>query len=248
VLVTDFDGVVIDGMAEYWWAARQCAFGLLPQLQALPESVPQLFRSLRPRVLTGWEMPVLAAAIGGLAEPPEAFAENYPQALARSLERLGWQQSLLSDRLDRVRHQALDSERQIWLDRHQPYPWMLACLQELQRQGTPWRVLTTKSAAFTLELLAAHGLRPEAVHAREEGPKPARLLGLQHQGLIPADCLFLEDRRLSLEEVRATPGLEQVRCRLASWGYLLPQDCLDLPEGIELLSPADLELPLVNWP
>lgn len=251
MLVTDFDGVVVDGMAEYWWAARQCALQLDSSLGALPELVPGAFRLLRPRVLSGWEMPVLAASIGGQGPAPGAFMADYPKALAAALAGLGWQAQGLIQLLDQVRYQALVEDRQGWLDRHQPYPWMFRRLRQCQLEGEPWRVLTTKSAAFTAELLSAHGLTPQAIHGREEGPKPAvllRLLAELRELGAGQRWLFLEDRRLTLEAVRATPGLEAVHCLLASWGYLLPEDSEQLPAGLNLLTPELLATPLANWP
>lgn len=244
VLISDFDGVIVDGMEEYWWSARQVAAGLLPSGAVLPQAVPASFRALRPKVLHGWEMGVLAAAVAGYGAEPEAFERDYPKALALSVDRLGWSAERLTESLDAVRHGAIAADRQAWLARHQPYPWMLACLQRLQRQGQPWRVLTTKSEAFTAELLACHGLTPEAIHGREQGPKPQVLLRLRHEGVWTEQVMFLEDRRLTLEAVQATPGLAGVHGLLASWGYLQPGDDQDLPPGLSLLRPEQL----AQWP
>ena len=244
MLISDFDGVIVDGMEEYWWSARQVAAGLLPSGAVLPQAVPASFRALRPKVLHGWEMGVLAAAVAGYGAEPEAFERDYPKALALSVDRLGWSAERLTESLDAVRHGAIAADRQAWLARHQPYPWMLACLQRLQRQGQPWRVLTTKSEAFTAELLACHGLTPEAIHGREQGPKPQVLLRLRHEGVWTEQVMFLEDRRLTLEAVQATPGLAGVHGLLASWGYLQPGDDQDLPPGLSLLRPEQL----AQWP
>jgi len=252
VLITDFDGVVIDGMAEYWWAARSCAQRLLPSLASLPEALPPLFAALRPRVLAGWEMPVLAALVGGEALPEASFHQNYGAALQGSLALLGWKQAELTQLLDQVRQEAIVSDRQRWLARHQVFPWMQECLWRFQQEGVPWQVLTTKSAQFTEELLRAHGLEPVAVHGREAGSKPAVLAGLLSEraegraNSIP--WRFLEDRRLTLEEVLRTPGLEDLSCLLASWGYLLPKDSENLPKRIALLNRETLALPLDDWP
>ena len=59
LLVFDFDGVLVDGMAEYWWSARRAALSLRPERQ-LPEQAPAGFSQLRPLIHKGWEM-VLAA-------------------------------------------------------------------------------------------------------------------------------------------------------------------------------------------
>ena len=243
MLISDFDGVIVDGMSEYWWSARRVALSLLPDTAALPEALPDQFRQLRPRVLHGWEMGVLAAAIAGWGAPASAFAVDYGEALATSLDRLAWSPEQLTGTLDAVRQGAIANDRSAWLALHRPYPWMLAELQRLDAAGEPWRVLTTKSAGFTGELLASHGLRPQRIHGREDGPKTEVLLRLRAEGVWRNRALFLEDRRLTLEDVLATSGLETVDCRLVSWGYLLPEDLSGLPPGLALLTPEQLEQP-----
>lgn len=247
MFVSDFDGVIIDGMEEYWWSARRCAIRLDPRLAALPEPVPPSFRALRPHVLGGWEMPILAASIGGLGPTPPQFAAAYGASLTQALQDLGWGRSLLEAGLDEVREEALRRERQAWLALHRPYPWMLTFLKGLQEAGTPWRVLTTKSRSFTADLLGSHGLRPEEVHGREDGPKPAVLARLLPTLPAGATVPFLEDRLASLLELREHPGLEPVRGFLASWGYLLPDDVGRVPASITVLRPEDLQTPLANW-
>jgi phosphoglycolate phosphatase-like HAD superfamily hydrolase len=247
VLISDFDGVIIDGMDEYWWSARRCAIRLDPRLETLPEAVPQPFRMLRPHVLGGWEMPILAASIGGLGPSPQAFAAAYGPSLQQALGDLSWDRSRLEASLDEVRDDAVRTQRQFWLSLHRPYPWMLGFLMRLQGEGIPWRVLTTKSAAFTAELLRSHGLEPEQVHGREDGPKPAVLARLL-PSLPPGACLpFLEDRLASLLELQQHPDLKPVRAFLASWGYLLPDDIERAPDSVTVLGPEDLLTPLANW-
>jgi hypothetical protein len=58
---------------------------------------------------------------------------------------------------------------------------------------------------------------------------------------------FVEDRRPTLEDVRADPALAPVRCFLVSWGYLGPDDHRDLPAGITWLDPARFAAPLADW-
>lgn len=247
MLVSDFDGVIIDGMEEYWWSARRCAMRLDPRLADLPETVPLSFRTLRPHVLGGWEMPILAASIGGFGPTPQAFAAAYGSSLQLALLQLGWERSRLETGLDEVREEAVRQERQTWLALHRPYPWMLSFLQRLQEEGTPWRVLTTKSASFTAELLASHGLRPEEVHGREDGPKPTVLARMLSTLSPRASVAFLEDRLASLLEVQQHQDLAPVRGFLASWGYLFPDDTERAPASITVLRPEDLQTPLANW-
>ena len=76
LLVFDFDGVIVDGMAEYWWSAWHAARSLDAEPQGLsPDHVPQSFRRLRPWIHHGWEMVLLAAELRGLEET--AWVESY---------------------------------------------------------------------------------------------------------------------------------------------------------------------------
>jgi hypothetical protein len=84
------------------------------------------------------------------------------------------------------------------------------------------------------------------VDGHEQGSKPEVLLELSRSQARP--LWFIEDRRPTLESVRDTAGLEQVRCFLVSWGYLAPGDRVDLPEGIALLEPEQFAQPLARWP
>ena len=106
-------------------------------------------------------------------------------------------------------------------------------------------MLTTKGGAFARELLSGYGLQPQAVYGHEHGSKPEVLLRLKEQG---RPLWFVEDRRITLETVRLTQGLDAVRCFLVSWGYLGPQDRQDLPNGIQLLEPTQFQQPLADWP
>ena len=248
MLISDFDGVIVDGMEEYWWSARRAAAQLLPAGAQLPEAVPEAFRRLRPQVHHGWEMPLLAAVIAGYGQPLAAFHADYASALAASLQQLAWPEAQLSEALDAVRQQAIASDRQAWLALHRPYPWMLKALQRLESDGLPWAVLTTKSAGFTAELLSSHQLHPQAIYGREDGPKPEVLQRLLAQDARGGRWRFLEDRRLTLEAVRAVPVLDAVHCLLVTWGYLRPGDERDLPAGIQLLEPERLDQPLAQWP
>ncbi len=106
-------------------------------------------------------------------------------------------------------------------------------------------MLTTKGGAFAAELLAAADLSPRAVYGHEQGSKPEVLLQLCRQ---EERIAFLEDRRPTLEQVRRTSGLERVVCLLVAWGYLAPEDGIDLPAGIDLITAERFAAPLATWP
>lgn len=246
LLVFDFDGVLVDGMPEYWWAARAAAQRLDPSLE-LPEQAPADFARLRPSIHKGWEMVLVAAELarGGAADSLIS-ASDYAAALQPALERWGWTPDRLQAVLEQVRAEALQRERQVWLGRHRFYPGVVERLERLAAEGASWGVLTTKGGAFAAEILAAAGLRPLCLYGHEQGSKPEVLLRLRQLG---RPLWFIEDRRPTLMTVRGTPGLEAVRCFLAAWGYLAPGDAEGLGNaGIGWLTPDRFAAPLAQWP
>jgi len=249
LLVFDFDGVLVDGMPEYWWAARTAALRLDPSLR-LPLAAPCDFIRLRPRIHKGWEMVLVAAelAAGGGTEPASSLvaAPDYGAALEPALRRYGWSADQLQRVLEQVRAEALQQQPQVWLDRHRVYPGVVERLGRLAHEGADWGVLTTKGGAFAAEILTAVGLHPRFLYGHEQGSKPDVLLRLRQLG---RPLWFIEDRRPTLISVRNTPGLEAVRCCLAAWGYLAPGDEQGLSEaGIGWLTAERFQAPLAQWP
>ena len=245
LLVFDFDGVLMDGMPEYWWSARRAAQRLDPLL-VLPEQAPASFGALRPHIHKGWEMVLVAAALARPDFSLEAWLCNYDQALALELAHVTANERALQAALETVRDTALREDPAAWLALHRFFPGVERRLHQLGEEGVPWLVLTTKGGAYAMRLLEAAGLEPQAVYGHERGSKPEVLLSLR-KGERP--LWFVEDRRPTLERVRATPGLEPVRCFLALWGYLAPGDSDGLQSRTILpLDSAPFAGPLAAWP
>ncbi|MEB3351341.1 MAG: HAD family hydrolase [Cyanobacteriota bacterium] len=247
LLVFDFDGVLVDGMAEYWWSARRAAMALDPAL-ALPVAAPGPFVRLRPLIHKGWEMVLLALELAqaGFAEPLTPAA--YQLLLEAALARTGLTPEALQQGLEEVRRQAIAGDAAAWLALHRFFPGVPERLGRLAAEGSDWIVLTTKGGAFAERLLAAAGLKPAAVFGHEQGSKPQVLARLLRDAPL-RPLWFLEDRRPTLEQVRATPGLAPVRCYLVSWGYLAPGDQRGLAtRGIRWLEPECFAGPLAAWP
>ena len=245
LLVFDFDGVLVDGMAEYWWSARRAALALRPERQ-LPEQAPPGFALLRPLIHKGWEMVLAALELSRDDLDLPAYLAAYDQHLQSALRRWDLQPIALQSSLERLRSEAIHNDPKAWLALHRPYPGVIERLEQLRAESSPWMVLTTKGGAFAQELLQAYGLQPMAIYGHEQGSKPEVLLRLSDSQERP--LWFVEDRRPTLEVVRSTAGLEAVRCFLVSWGYLGPGDRDHLPAGIALLEPDRFAQPLARWP
>jgi hypothetical protein len=71
ILALDFDGVLCDGMLEYFQASRRSYGRVWPDEPAPGRDLFPAFRALRPVIMTGWEMPLLLCAI---AQGPSAAA------------------------------------------------------------------------------------------------------------------------------------------------------------------------------
>lgn len=244
LLVFDFDGVLVDGMEEYWWSARRAALSLRPACP-LPEQAPAGFALLRPLIHQGWEMVLAALELSRPDLDLAASLADYDGQLPQALARWGLEPLPLQEALEQVRRMAIATDPEAWLARHRFFPGIVERLQGLAAEGIDWMVLTTKGGAFAQRLLAAADLLPRAVWGHEQGSKPEALLRLGEGGQA---LWFLEDRRPTLERVRATPGLEAVQCFLVSWGYLAPGDRQGLETaGIHWLEPQVFAGPLAAW-
>ncbi|MCP9850617.1 HAD family hydrolase [Cyanobium sp. Morenito 9A2] len=230
-------------MAEYWWSARRAALELDPEL-SLGDQAPPAFAQLRPLIHHGWEMVLVAAELGRPGFDPQAVLGAYELFLSAAIGRRGWDPARLQAALEQVRRLAIATDRGAWLALHHLFPGVAERLHALAEEGADWLVLTTKGADFARELLAGFGLQPLEVFGHEQGSKPEVLLRLAATG---RPLWFIEDRRATLEAVRATAGLERVRCFLVSWGYLGPGDREGLPAGIGLLESERLAAPLAGW-
>ncbi len=253
LLVFDFDGVIVDGMEEYWWSARSAWLALVesPGLaeERLPLAVPDGFRQLRPWIHHGWEMVLIAELLqdpdGPLqVEGLEGFVHDYDKHCEQALAARGWTSRQLQGALEQVRRLAVANDRAAWLGRHRPFPGVPERLSRFDAEGLDWAVLTTKGRDFTAELLAGFDLQPQLLFGHEAGTKPDVLLQLRLERPLVG---FVEDRRPTLEVVRGTPGLEALPCFLVEWGYLRPADREALPSGIHWLDRARMMTPLADW-
>ncbi len=252
LLIFDFDGVIVDGLYEYWESSRTTCLKILGKSSnssLLPLEVPPAFRQLRPWVHKGWEMVVLAAELLSpesslLKNGSKSFSENYDQRCKEVLNKWQWSPDFLQYELDNVRREAIINDLPHWLASHQAFPEVIKRLNQFNSEGIEFGIITTKSAEFTDKLLRFLDLKPAILYGHESGSKPTLLLDLLKHRTIKG---FIEDRRSTLELVLKTPGLNLLPCYLASWGYLKPEDSTNLPPNIHLLEPKTLATPLASW-
>ena len=254
LLVLDFDGVIVDGMTEYWSSSRQAFIDLLSKNNEKdhcpPTEIPEAFKSIRPWIHHGWEMVLLAAecsnnksrlSLRGI----EFFSKNYSKECSLALKQWDWSPNQLQEALNQARRNAISHDPKQWLNTHKPFPAVIQRLQILDNEKIEFAVLTTKSLEFTQKLLNSFNLQPKFVFGHESGSKPEVLTKLLQTQLIKG---FIEDRRITLETVLENHNLQSIPCYLANWGYLKPQDLKHLPSGIKLLDLKTFNTPITNWP
>jgi phosphoglycolate phosphatase len=103
-------------------------------------------------------------------------------------------------------------------------------LQDLQRHGIPWGIVTNKAARFAEPVVRSLGLHRSAAtlvcgdttpHAK---PHPAPLLeAARRVGVDAADCIYVGDDLRDVQAGRAAA----MRTVVASWGYLGLGDAIE---------------------
>lgn len=223
ILALDFDGVLCDGIREYFTASWRAWRRLRPSDAADPP--PGLFESfarVRPVVESGWEMPLVIMALRSGAAETELLERWRPAPL---LAELGLAREEVAAAVDRVRDEWIAHDEADWLDHHRFYPGIVEKIRSLVGGPTRPVVVTTKEGRFARRILARHGLElgEGTVYGKEAGrPKPAILRELA--GAAPGALWFVEDRLEALAAVKRVPELDGVALFLAGWGYNTASD------------------------
>ena len=253
LLIFDFDGVIINGMNEYWNSSRQAAINLL-QVQEktnlnLPQKPPEAFKYLRPWVKQGWEMVLITAELTRpnsylITKGFKKFSDYYQEKCKEALDIWELKPNQFQEALDNVRKENINNDLQTWLNSHQCFSGIAKRINQLKKEGHQIIILTTKGAAFTNQLLNSFNINFDLLYGHESGGKIDILTKLCKEHPIHG---FIEDRRATLETVINNSNLVSIPCFLASWGYLKPDDLKDLPTRIHILEPNTFATPLANW-
>jgi hypothetical protein len=230
ILALDFDGVLCDGMREYFETSRRSYMRIWPDEKVPGDDLFPAFRALRPVIMTGWEMPLLLRAI--VQERPEsAMLQNWAAVRdelmnARQLHGAALS-SVLTRTLDEVRRTWIAIDPRDWLDRNVPY----CSLEEVRRLvAEPERavLVTTKEGEFARQILDHWGMQLADIQGKEAGTHKCdnlRALITAYtavQGRRPR-LWFVEDRLETLRHVTTHADLEDVGLFLATWGYNTPE-------------------------
>ncbi|HEY9811254.1 MAG TPA: HAD family hydrolase [Halomicronema sp.] len=221
ILALDFDGVLCDGLLEYFQAAWRTYSQIWPTSYPTPEDLAPKFYRLRPVIETGWEMPLLIhALIQGIDE--SEILKNWPSIAQTLLQQEKLHSADLGAKLDNLRDEWICTNLNDWLSYHRFYPGTVEKLKYLLQTTLKIVIITTKEGRFVRQLLAQQNLNfPEELIFGKEQKRPKYTILKELLDASPENSViwFVEDRLNTLEKVSQQPDLASVRLFLADWGY-----------------------------
>ena len=251
ILALDFDGVVCNGLQEYF-ASTKKAYQQIWSAEADDRLAPSFYR-LRPVIETGWEMPILLRALVLGMEEAE-IADHFQEIATQIVAKESLLKQELVNSLDGVRDSWIKNDLDDWLGLHSFYPGVIEKLSKVINSQTILYIVTTKEGRFVKQLLQQQGIDlPVEQIIGKESKRPKyetlRILRDKHQHSDEIGITFVEDRLRALQEVAQQSDLEFVRLFLADWGYNLEGDrhLATQDTRIKLISLEDFQRDLAAW-
>lgn len=255
LLVLDFDGVICNGLEEYFQSSKRVYQQIWHDASAgqLDRQRENFFR-FRPVIETGWEMPLLLRALS--LNCGHDHIENDWFSLCQKLQS---QENIskvqLAPALDQVRDDYIQNHLDEWLGLHHFYPGVIKQLSHwLESQSPHWLyILSTKEGRFVQQLLQAEKIPfplGQIIGKEIHQPKAPTLEQLLHtKQLSPAELWFVEDRFKTLATIANQPTFDQTKLFLADWGYNTPSTraLVKAQQRIQLLSLQQFAAPFGQW-
>ncbi|MBW4517194.1 MAG: HAD family hydrolase [Timaviella obliquedivisa GSE-PSE-MK23-08B] len=233
LLALDFDGVLCNGLMEYFQTAWRvyCQIWSHPEA-VLPEGLAEEFNRLRPVVETGWEMPVVIQAILSGVSEIEILA-NWAAIAPQLAKATGLSPTEIGNQVDHTRDRWIANDLESWLALHQFYPGVIERLQQISSLHPV--IITTKEERFVVQLLQQQGIdfpQSQIFGKSLKQPKSqtlrALIQDLSQQNLSQQTehlrIWFVEDRLKTLQAITVQPDLSPVRLFLGDWGYNTASD------------------------
>ena len=256
LLALDFDGVLCDGLIEYFQTAWQAYCQLFERtVKEPPAGLAERFYPLRPVIETGWEMPILIHALLQGVEDA-AVLDHWPKLAQEILAATGIRSDQAMAQVDGVRDRWIQTDLDNWLSLHRFYPGVIERLQQAIAADIYPVIISTKEGRFIQALLAQAGVELAAaqiIGKEIKQPKTDTLKQLLQTPLKgaprPLSIWFIEDRLKTLEKVKARAELANISLFLADWGYNTQAE-KEQAQGdsrIHLLSLNQLVLEFSSW-
>lgn len=222
MLALDFDGVLCDGMKEYFQTAWRvyCKFWQ-PEDSTPPPGLAERFYRTRPVVETGWEMPLLLRAL--LLDTPEtAILQDWATIAPQLAAQEGLSATNLAAAVDAVRDRWIAADVNSWLAEQEFYPGIIEQLRAWLATSMQVVIISTKEGRFIQALLRQHHVdftKLQIFGKEVQRPKAQTLRELSTQVGSTETLWFVEDRLKTLQTIRKEPDLAAVKLFLADWGY-----------------------------
>ena len=244
----DFDGVIVDGMNEYWHSSLLACEKYLnsPDIQIkqdLYKKVSNTFKEIRPFVKYGWEMIIIVHEIIKIENPLDKnnkkdFINKYHLNCQKILKDNSWLTEDLQKFLDESRKYQIDKDFEMWVNFHTPFYEVIDFMEKLKQQKIKTRIITTKGGGFATKILEKLNIFPEFIFGYESGTKTEIAKELDKKYEILG---FIEDRMQTLIDIKQNADTQNIPCFLADWGYLKESDRKILTKEIILLKLKNLE-------
>ena len=244
----DFDGVIVDGMNEYWHSSLLTFEKFLncPNIlidQDLYKKVSNTFIEMRPWVKYGWEMLIIVHQIIKRKDPLNNqnkinFLNKYNQNCQKVLLENYWVADDLQKSLDNARKYQIDNNFDNWIKLHRPFYEVIDFIEKIKKNNIQTGIITTKGKIFAGKFLEKLNIFPELIFGYEAGTKVEITSKLSREYEILG---FIEDRRNTLIDIKQNLVTNHIPCYLADWGYLKNIDRTNLPNDIKLLKLKSLE-------
>ncbi len=244
----DFDGVIVDGMNEYWHSALLACEKYLNSPDILIDhniykEVSNTFIEMRPWIKYGWEMLIIVHEItkreNSLNNNNKInFQNKYHQNCKKILLKNSWISEDLQKCLDKSRKYQIEKDFDSWVKLHKPFYEVIDFIERIKKYKIKSGIITTKGKVFAEKILEKLNIFPEFVFGYESGTKVEIAAQLTNEYEIMG---FIEDRKKTLVDIKQNSYVRHIPCYLADWGYLKKTDRNNLPYEIKLLKLKDLE-------
>ena len=253
ILALDFDGVICDGLIEYFQVAWRAYCGVWrPESKIPPDGLAEKFYPLRAVIETGWEMPVLIKAL--IEEIPEEKIYQEWQSVSQQIVQYNNLHSQdIAKKLDSIRDEWIKTDLDGWLSLNRFYPGTIEKIRLTLSSPVKLYIITTKEGRFVKQLLQKSGIHfePEAIFGKEaKRPKYEILRELIKKHDVSGESVwFVEDRLKTLQVVKKQADLNNVKLFLGAWGYnTAPErEAAKNDERIKLLSLAQFSQDFCVW-
>jgi phosphoglycolate phosphatase-like HAD superfamily hydrolase len=252
MLALDFDGVLCDGLLEYFQVSWRAYCQLWqPNNLAPPADLAPIFYRLRPVIETGWEMPVLIhAVLQGVSE--DAILSDWSTITSKLMTAVNWDATTIGKTVDQQRDEWITSDLDSWLRLHRFYPGVIERLRSLMLSDVLPVIISTKEGRFIHQLLQEQGIElanSQIMGKEVQRPKHQVLREFLAASQLPLEIWFVEDRLKTLLSVQQYADLSQIRLYLADWGYNTKQerDAIANYQNIQLLSLKGFSQDFSKW-